>query len=227
MGTFQMTASSGSSSSSSSHSASLSFTVFLLESCHDCLLEPKPGDGKTSFRELLRDNVRGPEADLCVFEGDGEREERWGAARLRLESEGTEGEVKPLLACLPGAESWACWRMAWLTWPLRLGYFCLVAPVRSRKEWAECECGRLLVDSEARGASKRTRLDGLAGTGKEEGPPDASSRLMSSKCERFSVVPMKSSSVDEWMLDDLDDFEFVRSGGLPGGAPKVCWASWA
>jgi hypothetical protein len=50
---------------------------------------------------------------------------------------------------------------------------------------------------------------------------------MSSKCERFSVVPMKSRRVDEWMLDDLDDFEFVRSGGLPGGAPNVCWASWA
>ena len=56
---------------------------------------------------------------------------------------------------------------------------------------------------------------------------NASSRLMSSKCDRFSVVPMKSRRVDEWMLDDLDDFEFVRSGGLPGGAPNVCWASWA
>ena len=76
MGIFQMTASSGSSSSSSSHSASLSFTVFLFESCHDALLEPKPGDGKTSFRELLRDRVRGAEADLCVLDGDGDREER-------------------------------------------------------------------------------------------------------------------------------------------------------
>jgi hypothetical protein len=44
---------------------------------------------------------------------------------------------------------------------------------------------------------------------------------MSSKCERFSVVPIKSRSVDEWMLDDLDDFEFVRSGGLPGAASKA------
>lgn len=136
--------------------------------------------------------------------------------------------MKPLLACrLPGAESWACCRTAWLTGPFKLGYFGLVAPVRSRKEWAEWECGRLLLESEARGASKRMRLDGLAGMGKEEGPPDASSRLMSSKCDRFSVVPMKSRRVDEWMLDDLDDFEFVRSGGLPGGAPNVCWASWA
>lgn len=117
--------------------------------------------------------------------------------------------MKPLLACcLPGAESWACCRTAWLTGPFKLGYFGLVAPVRSRKEWAEWECGRLLLESEARGA-------------------DASSRLMSSKCDRFSVVPMKSRRVDEWMLDDLDDFEFVRSGGLPGGAPNVCWASWA
>lgn len=63
--------------------------------------------------------------------------------------------------------------------------------------------------------------------GKEVGPPDVSSRLMSSKWERFSVVPMKSSRVDEWMLDDLDDFEFVRSGGLPGGAPKCEDASCA
>lgn len=50
---------------------------------------------------------------------------------------------------------------------------------------------------------------------------------MSSKWERFSVVPIKSKSVDEWMLDDLDDFEFVRSGGLPGGAPKCEGASCA
>jgi hypothetical protein len=229
MGIFQMTASSGSSSSSSSsHSASLSLRVFLFESCHDCLLEPSAGEGKTSFRELLRDRVRGAVEDLCVLDGDGEREERAGAARLRLEREGTEGEVKPRLACcLPGADSWACWRTAWLTGPLRLGYFCLVAPVRSRNECAECEWARDLVESEARGASKRMRLDGLEGMGKDGGPPDASSRLMSSKWERFSVVPIKSSSVDEWMLDDLDDFEFVRSGGLPGAWPNVCWASWA
>ena len=102
----------------------------------------------------------------------------------------------------------------------------LDVPVRSRNEcWAEW--GRLLVETEARGASKRTRLEGLAGMGKDEGAPDASSRLMSSKCERFSVVPMKSRRVDEWMLDDLDDFEFVRSGGLPGGAPKEDCASCA
>lgn len=60
--------------------------------------------------------------------------------------------------------------------------------------------------------------------GKEEGPPEASSRLMSSKCER-SLGPMKSERVDEWKLDDLDDLEFVRSGGLPGGAPKTDCAS--
>jgi hypothetical protein len=59
------------------------------------------------------------------------------------------------------------------------------------------------------------------GMGKDEGPPVASSRLMSSKCDRFSVVPMKSKSVDEWMLDDLLDLEFVKSGGLSGGAPKA------
>lgn len=64
IGIFQMTASSGTSSSSSSHSASLSLTVFRFESCQDCLLEAKLGDGKTSFRELLRESVRDPERDL-------------------------------------------------------------------------------------------------------------------------------------------------------------------
>jgi hypothetical protein len=101
-----MTASWGSSSSSSSHSASLSFTVFRFESCHDALLEFSPGDGNASmFRELFRESVRCPGIGLCVCDGDGDREERWGAARLRLLSDGTEGDVKPLLACVPGAES--------------------------------------------------------------------------------------------------------------------------
>lgn len=105
MGMFQMTASSGSSSSSSSHSASRSLTVFRFVSCHDCRLDASPGEGKTSFRELLRERVRGPEEDLWVLDGDGDREVRCGAARLRLPRDGTEGEVKPLLACFPGAAS--------------------------------------------------------------------------------------------------------------------------
>jgi hypothetical protein len=71
-----------------------------------------------------------------------------------------------------------------------------------------------------------TRLEGLKGMGKEVGPPEASSRLMSSKCERLprSPGPMKSECVDEWKLLDLDDLELVRSGGLPG-APYVEWSS--
>jgi len=36
---------------------------------------------------------------------------------------------------------------------------------------------------------------------------------------------MKSAKADECRLLDLEDFEFVRSGGLPGGSPKVEWAS--
>jgi hypothetical protein len=151
-----MTASSGSSSSSSSHSASLSFTVFRFESCHDILLEFRPGDGNASiFRELFRESVRCPEADLCVCAGDGDREERWGAARLRLLSDGTDGDVKPLLACFPGADSCVCclWT-AWLTWPFRLGYFGFAVLVRSRKEWeAGCGCARLLLERDVRAAS--------------------------------------------------------------------------
>jgi hypothetical protein len=72
-----------------------------------------------------------------------------------------------------------------------------------------------------------TRLDGLRGMGNVVGPADASSRLMSSKCERLlrSPGPMKSECVDEWKLLDLDDFELVRSGGLPGGPPNDEWTS--
>jgi hypothetical protein len=72
-----------------------------------------------------------------------------------------------------------------------------------------------------------TRLDGLSGMGNELGPADASSRLMSSKCERLlrSPEPMKSECVDEWKLLDLDDLELVRSGGLPGGPPNDVWTS--
>lgn len=106
IGMFQITASSGSSSSSSSHSASLSFTVLRFASCHDCLLELSPGEGKTSmFRELLRDNVLGADGYFCVPEGEGERDERFGAARPMLLSVGADGDVKPLLTCLPGAAS--------------------------------------------------------------------------------------------------------------------------
>tara|TARA_R110002003_G_scaffold97_37_gene8051 strand:+ start:138 stop:482 length:345 start_codon:yes stop_codon:yes gene_type:complete len=109
MGTFIMIASSGSSSSSSSHSASLSLTVLRFESCHDCLLELNEGEGSTSMlRELLRERVRGDEGNLCVFEGDGDREDLLGAARLMLVRDGADGDVKPLLSGFPGAASCAC-----------------------------------------------------------------------------------------------------------------------
>lgn len=105
IGTFQMKASSGTSSSSSSHSASLSLTVFRFASCHDCLLELIDGDGRTSiFRELFLDSVRVADC-TCVLEGEGERDERWGAARPVLVSDGADGEEKPLLSCFPGAAS--------------------------------------------------------------------------------------------------------------------------
>ena len=68
-----------------------------------------------------------------------------------------------------------------------------------------------------RGASNRTRFEGGEGIGNVVGPmfPFTSSRLMSSKCER-SLGPMTSDRFDEWKDEDLDDFEFVRSGGEPG-----------
>ncbi len=107
MGIFQITASSGSSSSSSSsHSASLSFTVFRFESCHDCLLLFSIGDGRTSrVLELVRDSERGEDEYRCGLEGDCDRGERVGADKVVLLSEGVEGDEKPRLICLPGAES--------------------------------------------------------------------------------------------------------------------------
>jgi hypothetical protein len=142
MGTFQMTASSGSSSSSSSHSASLSFTVLRFASCHDCLRELNDGDGKTSFRELLRDSVRGAEGNFWLFAGEGDRDERCGAARLMVVSVGAEGDVRALLDIFPGAASCVClpWT-AFLTCPCRLGYLGLEVLVRSRTDWcAGCGC---------------------------------------------------------------------------------------
>lgn len=225
MGMFQTTASSGNSSSSSSHSASLSLTVFRFESCHDCRLALREGDGKTSmFRELRLERVRGAAEKEWALDGEGDREERFGAESDMVVSEGTEGEVKPLRSCFPGAASCACWRWtAWWTWPCRLGYLGLAEPVRSRKAWGWA-WARLRGWEADLEASKMTRLEGLTGSGKEAGPPAASLRLMSSKCER-SAGPMRSERVDEWKLDDLLDFEFVRSGGLPGGGAKVAWPS--
>lgn len=46
-----------------------------------------------------------------------------------------------------------------------------------------------------------------------------SSRLMSSKWDR-SLGPMMSERDEECSDDDLDDFEFVRSGGEPGAPPR-------
>lgn len=140
-----MKASSGNSSSpSSSHSASLSFTVLRFESCHDCRLEFTDGDGKTSFRELLRDSVRGPVGDLAVFEGEEERDEWFGAARLRVVRVGADGEVKPLLNCFPGAVSCVGCLPALLTCPVRLGYLDFAVLVKSRTEWCpDCVCDKL------------------------------------------------------------------------------------
>lgn len=47
-----------------------------------------------------------------------------------------------------------------------------------------------------------------------------SSRVISSKCER-SLGPMMSDRPEEWRLEDFEDFEFVRSGGLPGAPPRA------
>lgn len=186
-----MTASSGSSSSSSSHSASLSFTVLRFASCHDCLRALTEGEGKTSnVLELFLESVRG--AEVCALEGDGDRDERRGAARFMVCNDGADGDTNPLLI-FPGASCCGGCRTAWLTGPFRLGY-CGFLPVKSRKEcWAGCESGVLRMlesdDDEMLRASYTTRWSGLVGMGKVFGPALMSSRLISSKCER-SLGPM-------------------------------------
>jgi hypothetical protein len=47
---------------------------------------------------------------------------------------------------------------------------------------------------------------------------------MSSKWER-SWGAMTSDRFEEWKELDLDDLEFVRSGGEPGGPPMAILAS--
>ena len=223
MGTFQMIASSGNSSSSSSHSASRSLAVLRAVCCHDwrrsrAVIE---GVGETSsLRELERESERAAEENACDFEGEGEREDRVGAAGDKLASEGAEGEVNPRLTDLPGALSCDCGLTALLTCPFRLGYRGLELLVRSRNEWAAacgCELPRWL---EGREASNITRLEGDVGMWKDEGAPCRSSRLMSSKWER-SLWPMPSGRLAEWKDDDLDDLELVRSGGLSGEASAM------
>jgi hypothetical protein len=152
------------------------------------------------FLELLRDSVCDADGAVCIFDGDGEREDRFGAERLMLVSVGAEGDVKPLRICFPGAASCVCWCRctALLTCPLRLGYLGFAVPVKSRNEWcAGCGCDKLRpFGGNALGASKTMRLEEFAGMGKEDGPPVASSRLISSKCERLPG-PMKSEWVEE------------------------------
>lgn len=228
MGTFQMIASSGTSSSSSSHSASRSFTDFRVVCCQDCLRALREAGGETSrLRELLRERVRGAVGNVCEWAGEGDRDRRPEAERLAMFGrEGAEGEVKPLRSDFPGA--WSCdWGRELLSaCPFKLGYRGFAVSVRLRNEGG-AGCGwvveRAWGASEDFGASKTTRLDGETGIGKVGGPC-TSSRLMSSKCER-SLGPMMSDRPEEWKLDDLDDFEFVRSGGLPGGPPSPRWAS--
>lgn len=80
-----------------------------------------------------------------------------------------------------------------------------------------------VLETDMRGfeTSYSRRLEDEAGMGKEEGPkaPCKSSRLMSSKWDR-SLGPMMSERDEECSDDDLDDFEFVRSGGEPGAPPR-------
>lgn len=108
------------------------------------------GEGRTSsVRELFRERVRGAAA-VCALEGDGERDERRGAARPTVCSDGADGEVKPL-RIFPGANCCCgccgCGREVWLAAPapalLGPGY-CGFLPVRSRKEcWAAGGSGAL------------------------------------------------------------------------------------
>ena len=157
--------------------------------------------------------MRGAEVYDCGLAGEGVRERRVGAERFA--SEGAEGDVKPRFICFPGACNCNCEREALLPWLLRLGYRGFEPPVRSRKECCAA-CGVLReLGMELREPSNSRRFGDGSGMGKEFGPCP-SSRLMSSKCDR-SLGPMTSDMPDEWKLDDLEDLELVRSGGLPGG----------
>lgn len=46
----------------------------------------------------------------------------------------------------------------------------------------------------------------------------SSSRPMSSKCDMSEMKPSAPECDDEWLEDDLDDFDPLRPGGEPGGA---------
>jgi hypothetical protein len=61
-------------------------------------------------------------------------------------------------------------------------------------------------------------------TGKGPWVPCTSSRLISSKWDR-SWGAMTSERCEEWKELDLDDLEFVRSGGEPGAPPRAMFAS--
>jgi hypothetical protein len=85
-----------------------------------------------------------------------------------------------------------------------LGYLGLALAVRSRNEWTGgCGVLRLLLIEE-----------------KEVRRPCTSSRLISSKCER-SAGPIMSERASEWKDDDLEDLEFVKSGGEPGAPSRA------
>ena len=57
----------------------------------------------SSVCELFRESVG--RAEVCEFEGEGDREERRGAARVAVLSDGAEGDVRPRRICLLGAVS--------------------------------------------------------------------------------------------------------------------------
>jgi hypothetical protein len=129
----------------------------------------------SSVCELLRERVG--RAEACEFEGEGDREERWGAARPVVVSDGAEGDVRPRRICLLGAVSWECWRWtAWMAEPFgfELGYRGLAEPVRLRVPAVSDDEERLRL-------SKTMRLEGLVSVGKVEGPAEGSLRLISSK----------------------------------------------
>lgn len=122
------------------------------------------------LRELRRESERGADGNVCGWEGEGDRERRPGAARVGMFArDGAEGDVKPRREERFGAVNCDCWCTAVFTWPFKLGYRGFV-PVRSRKEWVEGACDKVRPsEGEALEASKRTRFEGEAGNGKDEG----------------------------------------------------------
>jgi hypothetical protein len=209
MGTFQMTASSGTSSSKSSYSSSSSLTVFLGRSA--CRL-------RTCIDADENRDECPPLEELCPADLGEDGNCRWPTAVIG-DSDLSDEMVLPLLGtiiCLrdlvsrgEGSGSWNLFRA-----PLNAGAV-LGTFVRSRKD-------RSLV-----AAAVFTRYSGCGRIWAVDLSPhtlgdiaaDTSSRLISSKQLRSAGAT--SPGLEDGNDDDLEDLESVRSGGEPGDEERA------